>query len=103
ALLARGPGNLGRALGLDLSDNGLLLGGPDGLFGLTAPGGPAGRILVGPRIGISRAVSAPLRFWLADEPSVSGRRGGTPWGGGTGPVGGPSGGGDGPGAGARGA
>ena len=104
ALLARGPGNLGRALGLDLSDNGLLLGGPDGLFGLTAPGGPAGRILVGPRIGISRAVSAPLRFWLADEPSVSGRRGGTPWGGGAGPRGGmPRPGGDGPGAGARGA
>ncbi|WP_316670121.1 DNA-3-methyladenine glycosylase [uncultured Propionibacterium sp.] len=79
AMLARGPGNLGRALGLDLTDNGRLLGGEDGLFGLTAPGDGPGPILVGPRIGITKAADARLRFWLAGEPSVSGRRSGEPW------------------------
>ncbi|SPF68565.1 DNA-3-methyladenine glycosylase II [Propionibacterium ruminifibrarum] len=77
--LARGPGNLGRALGLDLADNGLPLGGRDDLFELIEPGPGRGRVLVGPRIGITRAADAPLRFWLADEPTVSARRRGTPW------------------------
>lgn len=81
AMLARGPGNLGRALGLDLADNGQRLGSGDDLFQLTAPEDPAGpgRVLVGPRIGITKAAGAPLRFWLADEPTVSGRRRGDRW------------------------
>lgn len=80
-VLARGPGNLGRALGLQLSDNsrpvdtGGRPGPVDGSdaeqgFGL-APGAAPSRVLRGPRVGISRAVDEPLRFWIADDPTVS--------------------------------
>ena len=72
-------GVVGTQIGLDLLDNGQPLGGPGDLFELTEPGPGPGGILVGPRIGITRAVDAPLRFWLADEPTVSARRRGEPW------------------------
>ena len=29
------------------------------------------RVTRGPRVGVSAAAEAPLRFWLADEPTVS--------------------------------
>lgn len=75
AYLARGPGNLGRALGLRVSDSGrdLLSGSPTLLLpvGATAPTA----VRRGPRIGISRAVDTAWRFWLADDPTVSAARG----------------------------
>jgi len=79
AELARGPGNLGAALGLSLADNGSPLGGPDGLFELTLPAVLAPNIMVGPRVGITKARDEPLRFWLDDEPSVSSKKIGEPW------------------------
>ncbi len=65
--LASGPGNLGAALGLRVSDSGTPLG---DVFRLVE-GRPSGRIARGPRIGVARAVAEPLRFWLVGEPSVS--------------------------------
>jgi len=60
--LCNGPGKLCAALGIELAHDGLdLLGGLGVSFdddGLIAPRAP----LVGPRIGISRAIDAPLRF-----------------------------------------
>ncbi len=77
ALLARGPGNLGQALGLDLADSGAELGGPGDEFEFIESD-PAASVLVGPRVGISRAADRPLRFWLADEPTVSACRTASP-------------------------
>jgi DNA-3-methyladenine glycosylase len=73
ARLASGPGNLTRALGVTLADNGAdLTGGP--LVILPADGSRAVRIARGPRVGITRAIARPLRFWIAGHPSVSGPR-----------------------------
>lgn len=65
--LASGPGNLGRALGLQLSDDGTPLGGE---FTLTPATEPA-EIASGPRVGIALAADWPLRFWIAGDPTVS--------------------------------
>jgi DNA-3-methyladenine glycosylase len=69
--LARGPGRLTQALAI----TGELDGHPLHLPPLTvhegAPAGP-GRILTGPRIGISRATDWPLRFTLRRSPWISG-------------------------------
>jgi DNA-3-methyladenine glycosylase len=68
--LASGPGNLTRALGVTLRDNGAdLTRAP-----LTVEPGPTPRrfsVASGPRIGITRSVDLPLRFWIADNPFVS--------------------------------
>jgi len=72
--LASGPGNVTRALGLSLRDNGadltrgpLVIAPPERSRDFT--------IARGRRIGITRAVELPLRFWIAGHPSVSaGRR-----------------------------
>lgn len=66
--LARGPGNLAAALGIDLSDNGLPLAPP--LYELTQPKTEV-VLVCGPRIGISRHVEAPWRFGLAGSPFIS--------------------------------
>ncbi|MFT8396457.1 DNA-3-methyladenine glycosylase [Propionibacterium sp.] len=76
ALLAKGPGNLGRALGLDLADNGAVLGTGADEFEFTESR-PAASVLAGERIGISRAVGEQLRFWLPGEPTVSARKTGS--------------------------
>jgi DNA-3-methyladenine glycosylase len=76
--LARGPGRLCQALGIDRSEDGA---------DACAPGGPVGispahafnqpdvaastAIRVGPRVGISKAADRPWRFWLADDGHVS--------------------------------
>ena len=73
--LARGPGRLAQALGIDRSLNGTaLLGG--GVVSLS-PGpdpGPApgpGVIEAGPRVGVRLAADVPWRFWIAGDPHVS--------------------------------
>jgi DNA-3-methyladenine glycosylase len=70
--LLRGPGNFCKALGITLSHNGAsLLSGP---FSIRAPeedDAPA-RIGVSSRIGISKAVERPYRFFVLDNPHVSG-------------------------------
>ncbi|WP_291479932.1 DNA-3-methyladenine glycosylase, partial [Corynebacterium sp.] len=77
--LARGPGNLGAALGLDLDLNGAMIGqdggGPAGGTGfhLTAAATPV-EWVAGPRIGISKNREAPLRFWIPGDRTVSSPR-----------------------------
>jgi DNA-3-methyladenine glycosylase len=62
--LLRGPGNLGKGLGVELTDSGLDVCGPGAAFHFL-PGVAQDLVIVqGPRVGISRAVDAPLRFWL---------------------------------------
>jgi DNA-3-methyladenine glycosylase len=68
--LMRGPGNLARALGVDGALNGHPL---DRAPLWLAPGDPVppGDVAVGPRVGISRSVDWPLRFWRRGDPHVS--------------------------------
>lgn len=86
--LARGPGNLGATLGLDLDLDGATLtvvdadgnrvagygvpGTAD--FVLTLPASPV-EVVCGPRIGISKNVDAPLRFWIPGDRTVTSPRG----------------------------
>jgi DNA-3-methyladenine glycosylase len=68
--LLRGPGNLARALALDGSLNDHTLAEPPLRIFAGTPI-PAAAVRTGPRIGISRAVDLPLRFWVQDSPWVS--------------------------------
>ena len=87
--LGRGPGNLGAVLGLDLDLDGATLhvvGGDggraggraaddaDAAFTLTPPASPVEHVH-GPRIGISKNVEAPLRFWIPGDRTVTTPRG----------------------------
>jgi DNA-3-methyladenine glycosylase len=71
--LADGPGKVTQALAISLRENGVdLTRGP-----LTIRPGPgSGRLAVasGPRIGITRARSRRLRFWIRGHPDVSSPR-----------------------------
>lgn len=69
--LARGPGNLGRALGLTLADSGRHFN--EAELSLL-PGPNPAEIRSGPRVGVSRAWQRPWRFWVAGESSVSAYR-----------------------------
>jgi DNA-3-methyladenine glycosylase len=66
--LAAGPGNVGRALGVDRTVNGAdLLEGP---VRVEPREGPMPPIQRGPRIGVDYAgdwAARPLRFWIADD------------------------------------
>ena len=72
--LASGPGNVGRALGVDRGLNGAdLRVGPVRLEPRTASPPPVSR---GPRVGVGYAgpwADRPLRFWITDDPHVSRR------------------------------
>jgi DNA-3-methyladenine glycosylase len=67
-LLASGPGRLGHTLGYTVADSGrdLLA---DAL--LRIPAEPVRDVGRGPRVGISRAVERPWRFWVDGAPEVS--------------------------------
>lgn len=67
AWLARGPGNLAKALGLTLADQGAWLGGPDVALRWGSAGGT---FVAGPRVNVARAHDRPWRFWVPG-PSVS--------------------------------
>ena len=68
--LASGPGNLTRALGIAVRDNGADL--TRGLLTIEPSDRPRDfRIASGPRIGITRATDLRLRFWIHDNPFVS--------------------------------
>lgn len=109
--LARGPGNLGQAMGFDLELNGAEIrqgrapekvsafgsseapASPDGPASPDLPVQPNPSVVVDPpilyfqrapepvsfvagkRIGISKNVDAPLRFWIPGDPTVSSPRG----------------------------
>ncbi|GAA5076287.1 DNA-3-methyladenine glycosylase [Nocardia iowensis] len=70
--LAKGPGNLGSALGISLSDYGTPL------FDASSPirlelgdAVAAKQIASGPRVGVSAAADLAWRFWLPSSPAVS--------------------------------
>lgn len=76
--LARGPGRLCQALGIDRSQDGADVCAPGGPVGISPPlafdqpeVAADGAIRTGPRVGISRAADRPWRFWLADDGHVS--------------------------------
>jgi DNA-3-methyladenine glycosylase len=72
--LASGPGNVGRALGVDRSLNGVDL--LDGPVRVEPRSGPQPRVSRGPRIGVAYAgpwAERRLRFWITDDPHVSRR------------------------------
>lgn len=73
--LCRGPGRLCQALALTLSDDGADLCGPDLWIAETPDEERVGDppIAASPRIGISKAVDLPWRFYISGSHYVSGR------------------------------
>jgi DNA-3-methyladenine glycosylase len=69
--LARGPGRLCAALGIDRRLDGIDLC-RQGPLWLGHDGHTTGEIAHGKRIGITRAPDSPLRFYVRDSPWVSG-------------------------------
>jgi len=72
--LASGPGRLGEAVGYSVADAGmdLLAAGV-----LQLPAQPVSEVTSGPRVGISKAVDQPWRFWITGAEEVTRyRRGG---------------------------
>ena len=70
--LASGPGNVTRAFGITVAHNGADL--THGRLTIEPPDTPrAFRVGRGPRIGITRAVSLPLRYWIEGHPAISAR------------------------------
>ena len=72
--LAAGPGNVGKALGIDRSLNGADL--LSGSVWIEPRRGPSPAITHGPRIGVDYAgpwAARPLRFWITDDPHISRR------------------------------
>lgn len=70
--LAKGPGNLGGALGIELADYGTPLFDPRSPIRLEL-GEPIDPALIasGPRVGVSTAADRPWRLWLPDSRAVS--------------------------------
>ena len=71
--LARGPGRLAQALGIDRALDGVDLCAPGALW-LGEDGDEPGGIGVSTRIGITKDADRPLRFFLRDSRFVSGPR-----------------------------
>jgi DNA-3-methyladenine glycosylase len=71
--LARGPGRLAEAMAIDRSLDGLDLCARSPLW-LASEVRPAGRVATSVRIGISKEMHRPLRFYEAGNPHVSGPR-----------------------------
>lgn len=75
--LARGPGRLGQALGIDRDQDGADVCGSGGPVGVGPRSGgqpPDPVISTGPRVGVSQAADRPWRYWLAGDPYVSAYR-----------------------------
>jgi DNA-3-methyladenine glycosylase len=78
-LLARGPAGLASVLGFDRAANGTDLCGADGRVRLHLGSPPAADdVRVGPRVGVATAADVELRFWIAQDPTVSVFRAWTP-------------------------
>ena len=71
--LARGPGNLTKALGITMADAGVPLFDAGSSVRLE-PGRASVDVSSGPRVGVSRAADEPWRFWLTGDPTVSAYR-----------------------------
>lgn len=74
--LARGPGNVGSALGITLQDYGIRL--FDAAATIRLELGPEitdpADVSAGPRVGVSLAADRPWRLWLTGSPAVSAYR-----------------------------
>jgi len=70
--LARGPGNLTKALGITSADLGTELLDPVPVFLGERVETP--RIVAGPRVGVRLNADVPWRFWVEDDPTVSAYR-----------------------------
>ena len=72
--LARGPARLCQALGIDRSLDGAdvcVAGSPLRVRAGTGNPARSGRIVTGPRVGVSSAAEIPWRFWYDGDPTVS--------------------------------
>jgi DNA-3-methyladenine glycosylase len=71
--LARGPGRLGQALGIDRAQNGVDACDPASPLRVRAAARPVApaQISRGPRVGVSSAADWPWRFWRTGDPTVS--------------------------------
>ena len=69
--LARGPARLAQALGLSGTQNGIDLCSAVSPVRLASMPRRRGRVVAGPRVGITVAVERPWRFWLDADPTVS--------------------------------
>ncbi|MET0997324.1 MAG: DNA-3-methyladenine glycosylase [Marmoricola sp.] len=63
--LARGPGRLCKAMGIDRTDDGIDL---RDRIELTSP---PPQVSTGPRVGLRLAADRPWRFWVTGDPTVS--------------------------------
>ena len=72
--VARGPGNLGRALGIGLDDAGTDVLDPTSPVTFRAEPLTGDEVRVGPRVGVSREADRPWRFWVAGAREVSAYR-----------------------------
>jgi DNA-3-methyladenine glycosylase len=72
-LLTSGPGRLAEAFAITRArDNGKDLSNPDSDLFITDDGFRVSRVIVTPRIGITKAAALPLRYVIAGNPFVSG-------------------------------
>lgn len=71
---ARGPGNLGRTLGIDVSMRGIDVLDPMSAVTFRPDPVPVEEIRSGPRVGVSREADRPWRFWVAGSREVSAYR-----------------------------
>jgi DNA-3-methyladenine glycosylase len=73
-LLTSGPGRLAQALHITRAvDNGKDLTSPDSDLYIADDGFPKPRIKTSPRIGITKSADLPLRFYIEENPFVSGK------------------------------
>ncbi len=72
--LASGPGRACAAMAIDGADDGADLCARGTRIRLLDPVGPVGPVVQGPRIGISAATEWPWRYWIEENPHVSGPR-----------------------------
>jgi len=70
--LARGPGNLARAVGATGTLTGTTLW--SGPLRWSPGKEPPGQVATGPRVGVSRAADVPWRFWIPGDRTVSAYR-----------------------------
>jgi DNA-3-methyladenine glycosylase len=76
--LARGPGCVAQALGLDRRHDGLDLARGPLWVSAERPERTGRKVTTGPRIGISKGLDRPWRFYLAGHPCVSATNGSPP-------------------------
>lgn len=75
--VARGPGRLAQALGLDLAHDGQTLLRPPMTLHARIPSSSSIRVVQGPRVGITKAAELPYRYFESESDWVSAFRKGT--------------------------